>query len=347
MYNLTNANKHFEDVKILRSKIEGDFTIINTKLKALRKIYSEIVIKHSKIDCTLGVDALFFQSELIDKEYSNLQQLFNFINNRIYCEYYKLYYYIKDYIESSIATELSDELKMAATFPAYKSLDTSIVYDFGCVLQMQSQIVDILNRLDKYFKENVSVNNTEKKLLQMGLHIDTVIHTQDYMNSVMKSKIAMFCHYLETFNTHHRKHLNRLHAKTEMIVNIISDDMQLHEFSSKNNNTGEAAENNATKNSDDESVPGDDESIPNVEDSVPPDESVPNAEESVPNADEAVPNAEESVPVDESVKNNDNEEYPIINEKLSTKTTIDTSGDSQKLAKSVVDAENINFAINR
>ena len=93
MYNLTNANKHFEDVKILRSKIEGDFTIINTKLKALRKIYSEIVIKHSKIDCTLGVDALFFQSELIDKEYSNLQQMFNFINNRIYCEYYKLYYY--------------------------------------------------------------------------------------------------------------------------------------------------------------------------------------------------------------------------------------------------------------
>jgi hypothetical protein len=51
--------------------------------------------------------------------------------------------------------------------------------------------------------------------------------------------------------------------------------------------------------------------------------------------------------VDDSVKNNDNEEYPIINEKLSTKITIDTSGDSQKLAKSVVDAENINFAINR
>jgi hypothetical protein len=229
---------------------------------------------------------------------------------------------------------------MAATFPAYKSLDTSIVYDFGCVLQMQSQIVDILNRLDKYFKENVSVNNTEKKLLQMGLHIDTVIHTQDYMNSVMKSKIAMFCHYLETFNTHHRKHLNRLHAKTEMIVNIISDDMQLHEFSSKKNNTGEAAENNAKKKSDDESVPDDDESIPTA------DESVPHEDEAVP-VDESVPHEDEAVPVDESVKNNDNEEYPIINEKSSTKTTIDTSGDSQKLAKSVVDAENINFAINR
>ena len=94
MYTLTNANTEFGEIKALRSKIEGDFTMIHTKLKALRKIYSEVVIKHRKIECTLGVDALFFQSELIEKEYNNLQQMFNFINNRIYCEYYKLYYYI-------------------------------------------------------------------------------------------------------------------------------------------------------------------------------------------------------------------------------------------------------------
>ena len=62
----------------------------------------------------------------------------------------------------------------------------------------------------------------------MGLHIDTVIYTQDYMNSILKEKLKMFSFYLKTFNIHHKKHLGRLQTKTDMIVNIISDDMTLN-----------------------------------------------------------------------------------------------------------------------
>lgn len=228
MYDLTKANKGFEEIKTIRSNIESGFNVIHTKLKSLQKIYSNVVSKHKKLDCTLGVDALFFQSELIKKEYNNLQDLYKFINNRIYCEYYKLYNYIKEYILKEMQCEIAEEIKVLDTFPPYKTLDTTITYDFGNVLKMQSNIINILDKLDKYVNESVVTNNNEKELLQMGLHIDTVIYTQDYMNSILKEKLKMFSFYLKTFNIHHKKHLGRLQTKTDMIVNIISDDMPLN-----------------------------------------------------------------------------------------------------------------------
>ena len=114
----------------------------------MQKIYTNVVSKHTKFDCTLGVDALFFQSELIKKEYNNLQDLYKFINNRIYCEYYKLYNYIKDYILKEMQCEIAEEFKVLDTFPPYKTLDTTITYDFGNVLKMQSNIINILDKLD-------------------------------------------------------------------------------------------------------------------------------------------------------------------------------------------------------
>ena len=271
MYDLTKVNIGFEEVKRVRLQIEGDFSVIQNKLNALGDIYANIVSKHKKIECTLGVDALFFQSELIQKEFSNMKNLFNFINNRIYCEYYKLYYYVKDYITNNMGENVVHELNFRDDFPSYKSLDTDMIYDFAHVLNIQSLIVVTLDKMQTFFTESVSLNNKEKMLLKMGLHIDTVIHTQDYTNSVMCAKLKMFYNYLLTFNEHHTKHLSRLFTKTRMIVDIISDDMPM--------------DTEAKTHTD---------KVPNEE------EEVPNEEEEVPNAEEEVPNAEEKKELDNS-----------------------------------------------
>ena len=227
MYNLTKVNTCFEEVKKLRLQIEGDFSVIQNKLDSLREIYSNVVAKHKKIECTLGVDALFFQKELINKEFGNMKGLFIFIVNRIYCEYYKLYYYVKDYIENTLRDDIVRSCNMNENVPPYKSLNTNIEYDFDHILKLQSSIVLTLEKMKTFFSENVSLNNKEKDMLKLGLHIDTVIHTQNYTNSVMQEKLKMFYYYLETFNKHHAKHLGRLLKKTKMIVSIISDDMPL------------------------------------------------------------------------------------------------------------------------
>ena len=342
MSNLTKANEGFENMKNVRSKIQSGFTIIHAKLKLLRKIYSEVVSKHKKIECTLGVDALFFQSELIDKEYNNLQALFQFINNRIYCEYYKLFYYIKDYVTTNLETDVVEDIKMDSDFPAYKSLDTSIVYDFGDVIKMQSHIINTLDKLDTYFNENVTTNNKEKDLLKMGLHIDTVIHTQDYINSVLMVKLKMFYQYLETFNTHHYKHLNRLLTKTEMIVSIINDDMPLHETSKKEHSHAEsekassAEEQVDTPTEEQVDTPTEEQVDTPIEEQV----DTPTEEKNTKEVSEVhSPGVQENFSVEDINNKLDNSEIQ--------KNVLDTSGDLTKFAKSVVDAENINFIVDK
>lgn len=349
MYDLTKANKGFEEIKTIRSNIESGFNVIHTKLKSLQKIYSNVVSKHKKIDCTLGVDALFFQSELIKKEYNNLQDLYKFINNRIYCEYYKLYNYIKDYISKEMSSDIIEDFKFLDRFPPYKSLDLSITYDFGNVLKMQSKIITILDKLDKYVKESVDTNNNEKELLQMGLHIDTVIHTQDYMNSILKEKLKMFSFYLKTFNMHHEKHLGRLHAKTEMIVNIISDDMPLNnkqtepasveninddELNKSNNvtdNKRDTTENNDTKVNND--VTENNDTTENKDTNGAIDDE--NIEEDATNI-----NSQDLKPHSISISNDISK-----NIKFSTANndTNDNNEKNSEFAKNIVDSKNVNF----
>ena len=334
MYNLTKVNDGFEEMKKVRSKIESDFATIHSKLKMLRKIYSEVVSKHKKIECTLGVDALFFQSELIDKEYSNLQSLFLFINNRIYCEYYKLFYYIKDYVESNMEKDIVEDVKMDVSFPAYKSLSNDIEYDFGDIIKMQSQIVNTLDKLEKYCSENVSTNNEEKALLKMGLHIDTVIHTQDYMNSILKVKLKMFFQYLETFNTHQHKHLTRLLKKTEMILDIINDDMPLHESSD-----------NSDTHNDKDKQKKEHTTKPTNSDSDTHTQNTPEKpSDSIKHTNKLDVNDSETY-VKENEMNEENTEISVKNTP-NLKNELDTSGDATKFAKSVVNADNINFTVN-
>ena len=349
MYNLTTVNTGFEDVKKLRLQIDGDFTVIQNKLDSLREIYTNVVSKHKKIECTLGVDALFFQRELINKEFGNMKGLFVFIVNRIYCEYYKLYYYVKDYIETTLCDDIVRSCNMNEDVPAYKSLNTSIEYDFAHILKLQSSIVLTLDKMKTFFSENVSLNNKEKNMLKMGLHIDTVIHTQNYTNSVMQEKLKMFYNYLETFNRHHAKHLGRLLKKTKMIVSIISDDMPLDD-------SGQSDDANASNPDDANASNPDDAPASNPDDapaSNPDDANASNDDANASNDDSPESNDDDAnasnddatdkvgggEPDAENIENDETEIDSLNSNKL------DNSGDVAKFVKSVVAADNISFTI--
>ena len=356
MYNLTTVNTGFEDVKKLRLQIDGDFTVIQNKLDSLREIYTNVVSKHKKIECTLGVDALFFQRELINKEFGNMKGLFVFIVNRIYCEYYKLYYYVKDYIETTLCDDIVHSCNMNEDVPPYKSLDTSIEYEFADIIKLQSSIVQTIEKMKIFCSKNELLNNKEKNMLKMGLHIDTVIHTQNYTNIVMHEKLKMFYNYLETFNRHHAKHLGRLLKKTKMIVSIISDDMPLDDSGQSDDaNASNPDDANASNpddapasnpddapasNPDDANASNDDANASNDDANASNDDS-PESNDDDANAsnDDATDKVGGGEPDAENIENDETEIDSLNSNKL------DNSGDVAKFVKSVVAADNISFTI--
>ena len=350
MYNLTTVNTGFEDVKKLRLQIDGDFTVIQNKLDSLREIYTTVVSKHKKIECTLGVDALFFQRELINKEFGNMKGLFVFIVNRIYCEYYKLYYYVKDYIETTLCDDIVHSCNMNEDVPPYKSLDTSIEYEFADIIKLQSSIVQTIEKMKIFCSKNELLNNKEKNMLKMGLHIDTVIHTQNYTNIVMHEKLKMFYNYLETFNRHHAKHLGRLLKKTKMIVSIISDDMPLDDSGQTDDAPASNPDDANASNPDDANASNpDDANASNPDDanasesndyspeSNDDDANASNDDDANASNDDATDKVGGGEPDAENIENDETEIDSLNSNKL------DNSGDVAKFVKSVVAADNISF----
>lgn len=228
MDDLTEISNKFDDVKNIRNKINISFNEINAKIASLKLIYKDVSQKHNQPECTLGVDSLYFQNELITREFKNLEQLFDFINNRIYCEYYKLnsmmQHYIKDELRSS---ELIKKTKTETVYPPYKSLDPLKVYDFSLVIQLFNQINDLLSKMYSHTKNQDDNLIVDQGRMDMGLNIDNVIHSQTYVNTILREKGKMFKSYLSAFQRHHLKYLNRLDAKVELVLSIIHDDISL------------------------------------------------------------------------------------------------------------------------
>ena len=112
MDDLDKISYSFETVKKLKETINSNLNSINAKIESLSNIYKEISDKHKERECTLGIDSLFFQNTLIKREYINLIEVSKFINNRIYCEYYKLHKMITYYITVVLASpELTNSIR--------------------------------------------------------------------------------------------------------------------------------------------------------------------------------------------------------------------------------------------
>ena len=228
MDDLTEISDKFDEVKNIRNKINISFGEIDAKIASLKLIYKDVSDKHTQPECTLGVDSLYFQNELITREFNNLKQLFDFINNRIYCEYYKLNSMIQTYIKKELRSqELIKQTKTETVYPAYKSLEPLKEYDFSLVNQLFNQICDLITKMHSHTKNQDDNLIVDQGRMQMGLNIDNVIHSQKYVNKILKEKGIMFKSYLTAFQRHHLKYLNRLDAKVALVLSIIHDDIAI------------------------------------------------------------------------------------------------------------------------
>jgi hypothetical protein len=129
--NLEQLKKNFVTIKDIRNKVNTIFQILENHLKKLKQIYAEFVVNNKQNLFVFGLDSFQFQSKLIDIEYDDMKRLFLAINNRMYCEYYKLYKIIIEYVKENISDKKSLEIvKATNTFPVYKDLEPYKQYSF-------------------------------------------------------------------------------------------------------------------------------------------------------------------------------------------------------------------------
>ena len=237
---LVKLKGDFNNIITIRNTVKNVFDILQVRINKLKLFYSEF-IKNSKNDMfVFGLDSFRFQSKLIDIEYDDMKRLFLAINNRMYCEYFKLHKIIVEYILTNIDDKKITDIVKVNNYPVYKDLEPYKEYKFETILDIHENILNLLNILMGSLsnKENeLSIHKTKQRI---GLNIDNFITTFSFNIIVLREKIIMFITYIEFFHKMHTKYLTRFSNKIQLMHTHINNDIKFDE--NMNKKDGEISE---------------------------------------------------------------------------------------------------------
>jgi hypothetical protein len=216
----------FNNIINIRNNVKNVFDILQVRIDKLRQIYSEFIKNNKNEMFVFGLDSFNFQSKLIDIEYDDMKRLFLAINNRMYCEYFKLHKIIVEYITKTISDKKSIDIVKINNYPTYKDLEPFREYKFEIILDIHENILNLLGAIIS------NLNNKENELMihkskqNIGLNIDNFITTFNFEVSVMREKITMFIAYIEFFHKMHSKYLKRFSNKIQLMYTHINNDIK-------------------------------------------------------------------------------------------------------------------------
>jgi hypothetical protein len=226
---ISQLKTNFGSISDIRSQVKNFFEILQLRINKLKIFYTEFIKNNNSELFVFGLDSLHFQCKLIDIEYDDMKRLFMAINNRMYCEYFKLYKIIVAYISDNTFDKKIIEVIKVNNFPVYKDLEPFKEYEFNTVLEIHENILIMLNAIIGYLegKEHELSFHIDKQ--KIGLNIDNFISSFSFDIIVIKEKINLFITYIEFFHKLHTKQMKRFSNKIQLMYSHVNKDIRFDE----------------------------------------------------------------------------------------------------------------------
>jgi hypothetical protein len=219
----------FNNISSIRSTVKNIFDTLKQRIEKLKSLYSDFIQNNDNQLFVFGLDSFRFQSKLIDLEYEDMMRLFLAINNRMYCEYFKLYKIIIAYIHENISDKKITEVIKVNNFPVYKDLEPFKEYKFETVLELHENILILLGSVMNNIENKENELLVYQKKRRIGLNIDNFVTSFNYDIIIMKEKVGVFLTYMEFFHILHTKYLKRFSNKIQLMYTHISNDIKFDE----------------------------------------------------------------------------------------------------------------------
>ena len=89
---------------------------------------------------------------MLELENNNIRTLAYAIENRMYCEYYKLYKMLLEYLTNDVKDKsISDKIISKKIYPVYKDLEPLKNYNFSIIIELQLNISTVIRALYDYY----------------------------------------------------------------------------------------------------------------------------------------------------------------------------------------------------
>ena len=235
-YKIQQIKSNFNKIKELRIHVMNCFNALENKLTKLKNTTNDFV-KNNKDDIYFfGLDSFQFQGKLINYEYTDMKKFYFALNNRIYCEYYKLFKIILNYTEEVVGTNKNIEmLKVNNIFPVYKDLEPLKQYNFETIEELHKTIIILLNDLNEHIiSKELQLQSFQLKQ-ETGLNINNFVNAFDFDVTMIRQKCLLYLSYLEFFHNIHTKHFKRFAKKMKLMNDYLDEDITFDDSIQHNN----------------------------------------------------------------------------------------------------------------
>ncbi len=171
--------------------------------------YREYLEKNKSLQ-VFGLDLFHYQCRLLDLELKQAQDHYAFLNNRMYCDYYKLYHMVRGFVKETFQLE-----PKSRTFPGYKDLEPYRLYEISDITLLYEDISDLLR------KSMLEITKREKDLSrdiqERGLRLEQFIHHRTSNHAVLTTKVNLYEKYLQSYHIYHMSFLSNLLERVQLL----------------------------------------------------------------------------------------------------------------------------------
>jgi hypothetical protein len=232
---------NFTNIMNINTTVISIFEILQLRINRLKLYYLDFIKDNNNKLYVFGLDSLRFQSKIIDIEYDDMKRLYLAINNRMYCEYFKLYNIIVEYIQKVLKDKKVMESVKPHNFPIYKDLEPFKEYAIEVIVEVHDSILSLVNSLIHYINARDNELNLHKNKNSLGLNIDNFITSFNYEILIKREKTQMFLSYIEFFHRLHSKYLKRFSNKVQLMYTHINSDINFEENVQMQRNNDESS----------------------------------------------------------------------------------------------------------
>lgn len=230
---MDNTNHGFQIEKLKGSfvnilqvidEINGVKKTANETLHKLKDAYNVLIQQNHEKVFLFCLDSFFFQYKSFQLELENLEKGFSFINNRMYCDYYKLYKMIINTIKEQ-KQEFKEECEQRNYVP-YKDLEPFQEYRIDDIKDVHQNILHIIKLLfEKYQDKRLSISNYYEEH-QVGFSISNFINTLEYENGCLNQQIMLYINYIAFFHISQKQYLKRCFQRFKAFYKEVEENIQ-------------------------------------------------------------------------------------------------------------------------
>jgi len=226
-FQIDKLRNNFENIVTLKKEIAKVKMLVSDKLSQLKIVYNDLIKTNNKKIFLFCLDSFYFQYKTFSMEMEHIDRYRALMNNRMYCDYYKLYNIIITHIKENRADMNIDELELRS-YPAYKDLEPFQEYKLDDIKEIHSNILFLINQLYGQTLDKSDTIDNYNDNHRVGFSISNFLNTLEYENRLLREQIGLYINYVSFFHISQRKQLNRLFLRMQEFYREVEENININ-----------------------------------------------------------------------------------------------------------------------